>query len=170
MLVFHSLSPENVEKIFDNLIDELKKRLVVKKIGLVITPTAKKFLIEKGYSAQYGARPLRRTIEDEVESLLSEAIISDTLKAGDIAEITLRQAKLHLKVSNEGKISASPAPSKTKTSKSAKKSSSSKTTSRPSSKPSKETSISSGATSDLVKEATKPLLISSPDSSPNTNS
>ena len=74
--VFHALTRKDVEKIFDNLIDDLKKRLATKGIGLKVDDTAKNYLIEKGYDPKNGARPLRRKIEDEVESLLSEKIIS----------------------------------------------------------------------------------------------
>ena len=96
ILVFHALTRKNVEKIFDNLIDELRKRLAVKGIGLKIDEIAKKYLIERGYDAKNGARPLRRKIEDEVGSLLSEEIIAGTLKKGDIPVLKLSKGKLKL--------------------------------------------------------------------------
>lgn len=99
ILVFHALTRQNVEKIFDNLIDELRKRLATKGIGLKIDETAKNYLIEQGYDAKNGARPLRRKIEDEVESLLSEEIIAGTLKKGDIP--TLKLVKKQLKLVKE---------------------------------------------------------------------
>ena len=96
ILVFHALTRKNVEKIFDNLINDLKKRLVTKGIGLKIDDKAKDYLIEKGYDPKNGARPLRRKIEDEVESLLSEEIISENLKKGDIPVLKLEKGKLKL--------------------------------------------------------------------------
>ena len=96
VLVFHALTRENVEKIFDNLIDELKKRLAVKGIGLKIEPEAKNYLVEEGYDPKNGARPLRRKIEDEVESLLSEEIIAERLVKGDIPTLKLNRNKLKL--------------------------------------------------------------------------
>ena len=96
VLVFHALTRENVEKIFDNLIDELKKRLAMKGIGLKVEPEAKNYLIEEGYDPKNGARPLRRKIEDEVESLLSEEIIAERLVKGDIPTLKLNRNKLKL--------------------------------------------------------------------------
>ena len=96
ILVFHALTKKNVEKIFDNLINDLKKRLATKGIGLKVDEKAKEYLIQKGYDPKNGARPLRRKIEDEVESLLSEAIISEELTKGDIPTLKLSKGKLKL--------------------------------------------------------------------------
>ena len=96
ILVFHALTKKDVEKIFDNLIDDLKKRLAVKGIGLKVEPAAKEYLIKEGYDPKNGARPLRRKIEDEVESLLSEEIIAEKLKKGDIPVLKYVNRKLKL--------------------------------------------------------------------------
>ena len=96
ILVFHALTKKNVEKIFDNLINDLKKRLATKGIGLKVDEKAKEYLIQKGYDPKNGARPLRREIEDEVESLLSEAIIAEELTKGDIPTLKLSKGKLKL--------------------------------------------------------------------------
>lgn len=94
--VFHALTRKDVEKIFDNLINDLKKRLATKGIGLKIDEKAKDYLIEQGYDPKNGARPLRRKIEDEVESLLSEQIIAGELKKGDIPTLKYVNKKLKL--------------------------------------------------------------------------
>ncbi|RYC75124.1 ATP-dependent Clp protease ATP-binding subunit [Candidatus Nanosyncoccus alces] len=96
ILVFHALTRKNVERIFDNLINDLKKRLATKGIGLKIDEKAKNYLIEEGYDPKNGARPLRRKIEDEVESLVSEEIIAEGLKKGDIPTLKLVNKKLKL--------------------------------------------------------------------------
>ncbi len=96
ILVFHALTKKDVEKIFDNLINDLRKRLATKGIGLKIDEKAKEWLIKEGYDPKNGARPLRRKIEDEVESLLSEEIISEKLKKGDIPVLKLEKNKLKL--------------------------------------------------------------------------
>ena len=101
VLVFHALTRKNVEKIFDNLINDLKKRLAVKGLGLKLDDSVKEHLIKTGYDPKNGARPLRRAIEDEVESLLSEAIIDGTLKKGDIASIKMVKGKLKLSIAKE---------------------------------------------------------------------
>ncbi len=96
ILVFHALERKDVEKIFDNLISELKKRLAVKGIGIKISDEAKNYLIEKGYDPKNGARPLRRVIEDEVESMLAEAIIAEEFVKGDIPSVEFVNGKLKL--------------------------------------------------------------------------
>lgn len=96
ILVFHALTRKDVEKIFDNLIDDLRKRLATKGIGIKIDEKAKDYLIEKGYDPKNGARPLRREIEEEVESLLSEQIIAGELKKGDIPTLKCVNKRLKL--------------------------------------------------------------------------
>ena len=96
ILVFHALTRKDVEKIFDNLIDDLRKRLATKGIGIKIDEKAKDYLIEKGYDPKNGARPLRREIEEEVESLLSEQIIAGELKKGDIPTLECVNKRLKL--------------------------------------------------------------------------
>ncbi|MDO4978775.1 MAG: ATP-dependent Clp protease ATP-binding subunit [Candidatus Saccharibacteria bacterium] len=102
-LVFHALTHKQVEKIFDNLINELKKRLATKAIGIKITPEAKDWLINLGYDPKNGARPLRRAIEDNVETLISDAIIKEEIKRGQIATIDLKKDKLILIIDKKEK-------------------------------------------------------------------
>lgn len=99
--VFHALTRKNVERIFDNLIADLKKRLGAQNLGLEIDEKVKNHLIEKGFDPKNGARPLRRAIEDELETMISDAIIKGELKKGQIATITLVKNALKLKVNHE---------------------------------------------------------------------
>lgn len=101
ILVFHALTRKQVEQIFDTLIADLKKRLADKSLGVKISEKAKDWLINIGYDPKNGARPLRRAIEDNVESLISDAIIKGELKDGDIAVIDLQKNQLTLKVGKE---------------------------------------------------------------------
>jgi len=93
ILVFRPLTEENVEKIFDNLIEELKKRLAMKGLALQVSNDVKKKLIDEGYDPKNGARPLRRVIEDQIETLIAEAMISGELEKGNIAKIGLSRDK-----------------------------------------------------------------------------
>ena len=101
VLVFHALTKKQVEQIFDTLIENLKKRLATKSLGIKISDKAKAWLISIGYDPKNGARPLRRAIEDNVESLISDEIISGKLQPGDIIIIDLNKNKLTLKVGKE---------------------------------------------------------------------
>ena len=96
IVTFNALSEKNVEQIFNNMIEDLKKRLATKSIGLEITPSAKKHLIEEGYDIKNGARPMRRAIEDEVETLLADGILAGKLNKGDIAKIEHQKGKFTL--------------------------------------------------------------------------
>ncbi len=91
IITFNALSEKDVNRIFDNMIEDLKKRLAEKSIGLQLTDAAKKRLIEKGYDTKNGARPLRREIEDELESLLADNILSNKLDKGDIAKVDFKK-------------------------------------------------------------------------------
>ena len=101
VLVFHPLTKAQVERIFDNLIEDLRKRLATKHLGIKISDKAKAWLINIGYDPKNGARPLRRAIEDHVESLVSDAIIKGELASGDIVMIDLKKDKLTLSKTKE---------------------------------------------------------------------
>ena len=101
--VFHALTKKQVEQIFDNMISDLKKRLATKSFGLKLTKKASEFLIEKGFDPKNGARPLRRAIEDHLESIISDAIISEKIKKGEIAVVDLKDDKLTLEIEKKEK-------------------------------------------------------------------
>ena len=94
IVTFRALTPREVSKIFDNLVEELQERLVRKGIRLVIKPTAKRFLIKQGYDEKFGARPLRRALQDELEHQLAEGILDETYERGSILTVTARGDKL----------------------------------------------------------------------------
>lgn len=91
--VFRALGEDDVAKIFDNLIEELRKRLATKGLGVKVTDEAKKQLVQQGYEPKNGARPLRRMIEEQVEALIAEKMIAGEMEKGDIAAIGLSRAK-----------------------------------------------------------------------------
>ncbi len=101
IVTFHALSKDDVEQIFDNLIENLKKRLASKSIGLKLSEPVKKHLISIGFDPKNGARPLRRAIEDELESLLADKILDGTLQKGSVASVKLVKNKLVVAVDKE---------------------------------------------------------------------
>ena len=94
IVTFRALTRKEVGVIFDNFIAELKDRLVRKGLGIKLAASAKKHLIDKGYSEQYGARPLRRAIEDELEHEIAAGIIDGTYHKGDILEAKAKQGAI----------------------------------------------------------------------------
>lgn len=101
IVTFNALTEKNVSRIFDNMISVLRKRMADKSIGLEISEEAKKHLIEKGFDIKNGARPLRRAIEDELESLLADHILDGSLDKGLVAKIGLKDDKLSFAVGKE---------------------------------------------------------------------
>jgi ATP-dependent Clp protease ATP-binding subunit ClpC len=88
IIVFRSLTKENLKRIIDIELTKVSKRLAEKNLTLVLTEEAKDFLIEKGTSLEYGARPLRRAIEHYLEDPLSEDLLRGSFVGKDT--ITVR--------------------------------------------------------------------------------
>ncbi|CAB4646797.1 unannotated protein [freshwater metagenome] len=84
VIVFHQLTKEQIITIVDLMIVNLDERLKVKDMGIELTQGAKDLLAARGYDPLLGARPLRRTIQREIEDPLSERILFGELKAGEI--------------------------------------------------------------------------------------
>ena len=82
MVIFHSLDKENLKEIIDIELSAILQRLKTKDIIISVSDEAKDFLIEKGYDAKYGARPLRRALEKHMEDPLAEAILRRQIKHG----------------------------------------------------------------------------------------
>jgi len=84
VVVFHTLSQEEIVRIVDLMIARLDDRLRDKDMGIELTTAAKHLLAERGFDPVLGARPLRRAIQREIEDPLSEKILFGELKAGEI--------------------------------------------------------------------------------------
>jgi ATP-dependent Clp protease ATP-binding subunit ClpC len=99
VIVFRPLSRENLEIVVEFELKKVTKRLTDHGLRFDISKDAKDFLIEKGTDADFGARPLRRAIEQHVEDPLSEEILRGNFKGKDFIRITVRQeegAEKHL--------------------------------------------------------------------------
>lgn len=101
IVTFRALTRKEVSKIFDNLIEELQDRLIHKGIHLVVKPAAKKFLIAKGYDEKFGARPLRRAIQDELEHVIADGILSGLYEKGSVLEATAQKGAIIVTVKHE---------------------------------------------------------------------
>jgi ATP-dependent Clp protease ATP-binding subunit ClpC len=87
IIVFHQLTREEIVQIVDLMISRLDVQLRNKDMGIELTSAAKQLLAEKGYDKALGARPLRRTIQREIEDALSEKILFGELAAGQIVVV-----------------------------------------------------------------------------------
>ena len=87
IIVFKALSRLDVKKIVNLQLKELQSRLKEKNITIKVSESAKKLLIENGYDVENGARPMRRTIENLIESPLAEGMLSGEFKEGDLISI-----------------------------------------------------------------------------------
>jgi len=101
IVTFRALTRREVGKIFDNFINELQQRLVRKGIHLVISPAAKKFLVSEGHDEKFGARPLRRAIQDLLEHPLADGILSGEYEKGSVLTVGVKKGGLSITVTNE---------------------------------------------------------------------
>ena len=90
VIVFKPLSRENLESIVEMELKKVTKRLVDHGLKIEVSTEAKEFLIEKGTNTDFGARPLRRAIEQHVEDPLSEEILRGSFKGKDLIRITVK--------------------------------------------------------------------------------
>ena len=94
-IVFHALTKDDMGAIVDIMMKSLGERTKFQMgISLVLEESGKSFLIDKGYDQKYGARPLRRTIQSEVEDHLAEAILDGSVKKGSTVRIQAADGKL----------------------------------------------------------------------------
>lgn len=96
IVVFDMLRPKEIEAIFDLMIRELSERLKEKGITLSISAKAKKYFIEKGFDAKFGARPMRRLIQKELEDEIALKLINGELKNGNCAQVTLTKGRIQI--------------------------------------------------------------------------
>jgi ATP-dependent Clp protease ATP-binding subunit ClpC len=96
VVVFHPLTKDHIRQIVEKEVREVEKRVVLKGIKMELTEAAKEWLGEKGYDPVFGARPLRRLIETEIEDRLSEAILAERFREGDTVRIDVQNGEIVL--------------------------------------------------------------------------
>lgn len=94
VIVFRALTRKDIYKIIDLQIDELKTRLQKKGISIQLSTPAKQFLLENGYDAHNGVRPLRRLIQDTIEDHLALALLDEQYGKGDIIQVAAKNGAL----------------------------------------------------------------------------
>ena len=100
-VVFHGLNREHIRKIVELQLKDVEQQMLSKGVTLEITETAKDWLGEKGYDQIFGARPLRRVIQDEIEDRLSDAILENRFHDGERVVIDVEGDEVILKSESE---------------------------------------------------------------------
>ncbi|HEU5480534.1 MAG TPA: AAA family ATPase, partial [Candidatus Tumulicola sp.] len=102
-IVFHALTEEELEEIVDIQLQRLRKRLAERRITLVLSEAAKRHVVKVGYDPSYGARPLKRTIQKELETPLGRKILGGEINDGDVVEVGFDEDRGELTFAVEAK-------------------------------------------------------------------
>ena len=97
IIIFNSLSKEVVHEILDKIISEIEYRLRDKKLTLKVTDKAKEFIIDNSYDEKYGARPIKRYVSRNIETLIAKAIINEDIKFNSTVTIDVKNGKFIIK-------------------------------------------------------------------------
>lgn len=97
IIVFHKLTDEEIGRIIDIMLKEVANRMKQNNIEIKIDKSVKEFIAKKGIDKAYGARPLRRTIQNELEDKLAEEILDGNLKSGQKSKIMAKEDKIIVK-------------------------------------------------------------------------
>ena len=98
IIVFHSLTEENLSEIVDHLLDRSKHRVHAQGMKLEVTEAAKKLLVAHGYQPEFGARPLRRTIQTELDNRIASLLLGGEASPGDTIVADVVHDSLHCTV------------------------------------------------------------------------
>ena len=97
IIVFNALSKKVIYEILDKLVDDLNKKIKHQRISISLTEKAKEFIVENGYDHNYGARPLKRYLSKNLETLLAKKLISGDVISGDNLTIDTLNVELVIK-------------------------------------------------------------------------
>ncbi len=103
VVVFHALSQEEIAQIVNLELEKVRTRLAESDIGMDVTEAARTLLAEEGYSDEYGARPLRRVIQNRVEDALSDGVLAGAFGAGNTVLVDAEEGEIMLRLTNETK-------------------------------------------------------------------
>jgi len=104
VIVFSALSRREVEKILDLQLADLSARLSEQNFSLLVTPAARRILINKGWDPKYGGRPLRRAVQKELEDPIASLILEENHPAGTVFTVEGRNGKIYIKAKQENRI------------------------------------------------------------------
>ena len=108
IVVFRALSRSEITQIVDLELHKVQDRIAHQAIKLQATEAAKQYLSDRGYNFEFGARPLRRVIQNEVEDVLSDGFLSGKFEKGDTVEIDLVEGNLNFNPVRAPKLDVTP--------------------------------------------------------------
>ncbi|MGA8475032.1 MAG: ATP-dependent chaperone ClpB [Candidatus Cybelea sp.] len=106
IIVFHGLTEDELLEIVDIQLQRLRRRLAERRITLVLSEDAKRHIVKVGYDPNYGARPLKRTIQKEVETPLGRKILAGEINEGDTVDVGFDDARGELTITVEDRVPA----------------------------------------------------------------
>lgn len=99
IIVFHTLNKEQIGQIVEIMMATVNKRIMEQmKLSIELKEDAKQYIVDKGYDAKYGARPLRRAIQSEIEDALAEKILDGSVKPGNRLQVAVKEGKLQFTI------------------------------------------------------------------------
>ncbi|MFG3046154.1 ATP-dependent Clp protease ATP-binding subunit [Streptomyces sp. NPDC048241] len=102
IIIFHSLTEDDLSEIVEHLLDQSRRRVKAQGLHLEVTEAAKKLLIAHGHQPEFGARPLRRTIQTELDNRIAELLLSGQAEPGDTIVADVKDDSLHVTVRGAG--------------------------------------------------------------------
>jgi ATP-dependent Clp protease ATP-binding subunit ClpB len=109
IVIFQALSQDDLAQIVELTVDRLQHRLQERRLTLAVTPDARGWLAERGYDPVFGARPLRRLIQSEIQDRLAMALLSGGVRDGDLVRVDVAVDGDSLVLASDGPAAA-PAP------------------------------------------------------------
>ncbi|MBS1675213.1 MAG: AAA family ATPase [Actinobacteria bacterium] len=106
IVMFQALTEDDLAQIVELTIDQLQRRLAERRLTLAVTPDARSWLAERGYDPVFGARPLRRLIQNEVQNRLATALLSGNVHDGDLVRVDMSADGSGLVLTSDGSAAA----------------------------------------------------------------
>ncbi|HET6302803.1 ATP-dependent Clp protease ATP-binding subunit [Microbacterium sp.] len=107
IVIFQALTQDDLAQIVELAVDNLQRRLKDRRLTLAVTPDARAWLAERGYDPVFGARPLRRLIQSEIQDRLAMALLSGGVRDGDVVRVDVAADGSQLVLTSEGPAGAS---------------------------------------------------------------
>ncbi|MEV8136455.1 ATP-dependent Clp protease ATP-binding subunit [Microbacterium aurantiacum] len=102
IVIFQALTEDDLSQIVELTVDALQRRLKDRRLTLAVTPDARAWLAERGYDPVFGARPLRRLIQSEIQDRLAMALLSGGVRDGDVVRVDVDASGAQLALSSDG--------------------------------------------------------------------